>query len=374
MSNNEIDILDIDMKIRLNFKEEEMKLNIYKTRLSDIRTSLELKNIRQRVINTLIQTERKLSEHINDIENSISFNFYVTEIAFLLEKYKEILLKPMKISFTGKPVKNNKEKTKIINEYLEIAKKYVDIEIIPKENSKENSRQNDRQNDKIICNNCNNKKDFDAVDSNVYICSHCSSQQVILKNISSYRDIDRVNISSKYLYDRKIHFRDSINQYQGKQNSTIEPKVYEDLEKQFELHHLLVGDKNTNKKIRFKNITKEHINMFLKELDYTKHYENVNLIHYNMTGVKPDDIGYLEDKLMDDFDIIIALYDKIFKNINRKNFINTQYILHQLLIRHKHPCKKEDFTILKTIDRKTFHDEIFQRLASELGWNFTASF
>jgi hypothetical protein len=159
-------------------------------------------------------------------------------------------------------------------------------------------------------------------------------------------------------------------QFQGKQNSTVERKVYENLEKQFDLHHLLVGDKTTPKHIRFKNIKKEHISLFLKELDYTKHYENINLIHYNMTGVKPDDIGYLEDKLLDDFDTITEVYDKLFKNINRKNFINTQYILYQLLIKHKHPCNKDDFTILKTIDRKTFHDDIYREISLKLEWSF----
>ena len=77
---NDIDILDIDAKIRLNFKDEESKLIVYKERLCDIRISLELKNIRQRVINTLLETERSLSENINDIENNINFNFYVTEV------------------------------------------------------------------------------------------------------------------------------------------------------------------------------------------------------------------------------------------------------------------------------------------------------
>jgi hypothetical protein len=172
------------------------------------------------------------------------------------------------------------------------------------------------------------------------------------------------------LYDRKIHFRDCINQYQGKQNSTINQKVYDDLEKQFELHHLLVGDKSTPKNIRFSNIKKEHISIFLKELEYTKHYENINLIHYNITGNKPDDIGYLEDKLLEDFDILTELYDKKFKHIDRKNFINTQYVLYQLLLRHKHPCNKNDFSILKTIDRKTFHDDIMKDLFIDLGWNF----
>jgi hypothetical protein len=90
-----------------------------------------------------------------------------------------------------------------------------------------------------------------------------------------------------------------------------------------------------------------------------------------MTGKKPDDISYLEDKLLEDFDILTDLYDKKFKNLERKNFINTQYILYQLLLRHKHPCSKEEFTILKTIDRKTFHDDITRVLFEINNWNFS---
>ena len=59
---------------------------------------------------------------------------------------------------------------------------------------------------------------------------------------------------------------------------------------------------------------------------------------------------------------------------DRKNFINTQYVLFQLLRRHKYMCKKQDFNILKTIDRKSFHDDICKELFEELGWNFTAIF
>ena len=369
MSEN-LDIIDIDTKIRNNFKEEEYKLPIYKEKLYNIRKSKEIKNIRPRVLNNLLQSEKELIEYIEDLINNYSINFYITETAFLLEKYREILNNPIKVNFMGKAVKNNKDKNKIVNKYLEIARKYVNIDI---ELSKEQKSEKFDNIEKISCNNCINKKDFDVIDNNIYICCFCSSQQVILKNISSYRDIDRVNISSKYQYDRKIHFRDCINQHQGKQNSTIEQKVYEELERQFDLHHLLVGDKNISKKVRFNKITKEHISIFLKELDYTKHYENINLIHYNITGKKPDDIGYLEDKLLDDFDTITEVYDKLFKNINRKNFINTQYILHQLLIRHKHPCNEDDFTMLKTIDRKTFHDDIYREICNYLEWTFKPS-
>lgn len=355
---SDANILAIDAKIIENFKEEENNLSIYKNRLENINYSI-TKNINMRIKERLIKSQKELSDHINDIENNISLNFYITESAELLEKFKEILNLPIKQKFIGKPVKNNTEKQSIISKYLEVANKYVNIEL-EVSNSKKH---------RIVCKNCNNKKDFDIVETNIYICMNCSARQVIMKNISSYRDIDRVNISSKYMYDRKIHFRDCINQYQGKQNSTIDQEVYDALEDQFEKHGLLVGDKDTAKHVRFGKITKEHISIFLKELEYTKHYENINLIHYQMTDKKPDDIGYLEDKLLEDFDVLTDLYDKKFKNLPRKNFINTQYVLYQLLLRHKHPCNKEDFSILKTIDRKTFHDEITKTCFADLGWN-----
>ena len=360
---SEQDILSIDTSIQKNFVLEASKLSEYKEKLEAIERSLQIENIRPHVRITLEKCKVELQEKINDIETSYTFNFYIIETTSLLDKYRSILEAPMKMSFIGKPVRNSREKEKVVNAYIEIARKYTNVIIDTPEKK-----------NKIVCGNCPNRKDFD-IDGNIYMCIHCSAQQVVLKHISSYKDIDRVNISSRYMYDRKIHFRDCINQYQGKQNSTILQKVYDDLEKQFDLHHLLLlGDKDTSKEIRFRNITKEHIGMFLKELEYTKHYENINLIHYNLTGVKPDNISHLEDKLLDDFDALTELYDKRFKDIDRKNFINTQYVLYQLLSRHKHSCNKEDFTILKTIDRKSFHDDICRVLFEEKGWNHNPYF
>lgn len=362
MHDIDIDILYINNKIIKNFDDEKEKIVEYKNKLKEIQESLKLSNLRTNIKQTLIRTEKELNDYIKDIQLDNSKNFYIIETVDLIEKYKEILNKPVKISFLGRTNKNNKEKQKIINKYIEIANKYVNLKI------------NIEKNNKNVCKNCNNKE-FDIEDGNIYICCNCSAQQFVLKNISSYKDIDRINISSKYTYDRAIHFRDCINQYQGKQNSTVNPKVYQDLEKEFDLHHLLKGDENTPKSERFKNITKEHINIFLKELGYSKHYENVNLIHYNITGIKPDDIGHLEDKLLEDFAVLTDMYDKMYKHIiDRKNFINTQFILYALLNKHKHPCKKEDFTILKTIDRLNFHNEITNQLFQALGWSYNCMF
>lgn len=363
---SQLDILSIDANIKNAFREETAKLIEYKDKLLDLNKTVKKRTLSCRAYRNLRENIKDLEEKISLISTGQCLNFYIAETAHLLEKYKEILQTPVKLSFTGKQSKDNKEKNDVLKKYLEIAQKYSGVELTTPVKIKN-----------ISCNNCTNKKLFDIIDNSIYICLFCGAQQEILLHTSSYKDIDRINISVKYTYDRKVHFRECINQYQGKQNSTIDDKVYINLLDQFEKHHLLVGNKKTKKEIRCKNITKEHIHLFLKELDYTKHYENVNLIHYQITGKKPDDISHLEDNLLDDFDLLVELYDKKFKNkqgFDRKNFINTQYVLYQLLLRYKHPCKKDDFTILKTVDRKSFHDDVAKICFMELGWNHTPMF
>lgn len=353
----------MDMKIKLQFKEDGEKISQIQEKLADLQKTLAQSALKARVRRDL---EINISQLLEKIYSINDLHFYIAETADLIERYKKILKTPVKLSFFGKPKSDNKEKHDVIVRYLEIARNYTDTNIeIPVKIKK------------VVCNNCPNKKQFDIVDNCIYICLLCGAQQEILLHTSTYKDIDRINISEKYTYDRKVHFRDCINQYQGKQNSSIDQQVYSKLTDQFNKHHLLVGDKNTPKEVRFKNITKEHIYLFLKELEYTKHYENVNLIHYQMTGKNPDDISYLEDKLLDDFDSLTELYDRKFKNkpgFDRKNFINTQYVLYQLLVRYKHTCKKDDFTILKTVDRKSFHDDVAKICFEELGWNHTPMF
>lgn len=359
----EVDIFAIDAKIRKNFEKELDKLNIYETKLSEIDSILENIDFKLQTKDNLIVSRNELADNIEDIKMRKSFNFYLAESLPYIEEYKQILKTPVKVNFMGKASLNSKQKKQLVKNFIQVAIKYVDIELDQYE-----------KNVNIVCSNCSNKKDFDIIDNMLYICCRCYARQPILKHNSSYNDIDRVNISSKYMYDPKIHFRDCIKQYQGKQNCSISPEVYEKLEEQFKLHYLLEGDEDTPRKERFKNITKNQIIIFLKELDHPKHYENVHLIHYNLTGIKPNDISHLEEKLLDDFDRLIELYHRKFKNIKRKNFINTQYVLYQLLQHHKYPCEKEDFIILKTVDRKFFHDEVTRELFTSLGWNHSPYF
>jgi hypothetical protein len=203
-------------------------------------------------------------------------------------------------------------------------------------------------------------------DENIFTCLICANEIVKLINSSSYNDNGKVNMSSKYTYDRKVHFKDCINQYQGKQNTNIAPKVYHDIEQAMVKYRIVQGVG----KDRFSKVSRAHVQYFLKELGYRQHYEDVILIHYTMTGRKPDNIEHLEEKLLNDFDQLIEAYDRLFKNIDRKNFINSQYLLFQLLQKHDHRCSKADFSVLKTAERKASHDDICKTLFDALGWEY----
>jgi hypothetical protein len=370
MTTQERNILVLDAKIRENFLKKENELQSMKTFLSELK--LTNSKIPKKLKMEVTKMITKLEEIITSIELQIGKNFYISESVVLIERYKDLLNKPITVSFYSNTMTEiEREKRKIIKEYISIAQKYL-----PDLNLTMHTSKKDKRNT-LQCK-CGNSECFDMIEDTIYVCKECGEQQENFGTIISYKDIDRVNMSIKYSYDRKIHFRDCLNQYQGKQNSNISDEVYNNLFEQYCKHGLIENKKGlrfmeTDKKERERlcsKITKDQINMFLKELGYTKHYENINLLHYNMTGIKPDDIFYLEEKLLSDFDTLIEIYDKIYKNKTaRSNFINTQYVLYQFLRRYKHPCKKEDFVMLKTIERQSFHDEVTKVCFEELGWN-----
>jgi len=321
-----------------------------------------------------------------------NIHYYLIHSRPLLDKYKECLNKQVKVQFMGAMLKNtpiDDSMNVIIRQYLKLVKKYFPEEFI---------QNNLHEMEKYImtspltslqlclggkkpqkCQSCKTDNMQIINHDNNFVCEQCGFIYDSVSNDISFKDMDRINISNKYQYDRRTHFKDCINQFQGKQNATIDPPVYVDLVEQFRLHHLIPDDheeliKTTPREVVFENITKEHVMIFLKETGHTKHYEDVVLIHHQITAKQPPDISHLENFLLHDFDELTSLYDKLYRNNERKNFINTQYVLFQLLKRHKFPCRKEDFNILKTIDRKYFHDSIMQNLFEVLGWNINPLF
>jgi hypothetical protein len=177
--------------------------------------------------------------------------------------------------------------------------------------------------------------------------------------------------------NRILHFQDCVRQFQGIPTCKLPQTVLDALSRKFAAYNLLVDSDAAL--VRYSKITPQHITFFLKELKLTKQYENVNVIYYTLTGKRVADIRHLEARLMDDVKQLVTLYDHLHgkdrpQALERKNFMNVQYLLFQLLRRHGYACKIDDFSVLKTADRKLFYDGICGNLFKQLGWNFTPTF
>ena len=362
MINEEIDILKLDSDLKDKFFKEQKLHDTYILKKKQLEKILNNSNITSNTIGKIKTDIKKLNILLDEILTQKKYGFYIMESTDILNEYKEMLNEPIVVDFLNNKKKKNNKKSIIISKYIDIYNKYY--------------KKNNINEKKIICcPNCNSKNY--KCDDNNFICEDCGQSSIILAQNSSYKDSERINIVPRYTYDRKSHFRDCINQFQGKQVVNINEQVYKDLEKQFELNRLLVGNKDTEKFERYKNITKKHIHIFLKETKHSKHYEDINYIYQFLTGKKINDISHIERQILEDFDILTEAYDKLYKQkleINRKSFINSQYVLFQLLRKYNYPVNINEFNILKTNDRQTFHDEICRELFKYLGWNFKCIF
>ena len=121
-----------------------------------------------------------------------------------------------------------------------------------------------------------------------YVCDTCCKISTIIEN--SDRSPNRTSN-----YDRKTKFRECISRYQARQDVLIDKRPYE----KYLLRHY--GD--------LSEVTKKQIFHMLINLGKENQVKHIHLIHYEITGVPPNNIDYLEESLMHDFEVLMRLYD-----------------------------------------------------------------
>lgn len=290
----------------------------------------------------------KIQNEITLIEMGYREAKYLYSIEPIIEEYNNILNEPIVVDFMNNKTNNRKEQLKNnLSKFLSIAKDYINVK--PLETKKINT----------FCVECN--IELQKEDDFLFVCPLCGFTIKHFASISSYQENNRMNVSQRYIYDKKAHFGDSIKKYQSKQNTTISKNVYDDL-----------WNKIHNHDIPVKKITKDHLYDFLKNTGHSDHYEDINLIYSEITKNPPNDISYIEQKLFSLFDQIDPVYERI-KPEGRTNFLNGQYVLFKLLQKLKHPCNEDEFYILKTREKMLEHDQIWKKICTELSWTYIAT-
>ncbi|AOC55231.1 hypothetical protein LCDVSa147R [Lymphocystis disease virus 3] len=159
-------------------------------------------------------------------------------------------------------------------------------------------------------------------------------------------------------------FKECLKKFQGQQTCKIPDKIYEELEKKFKSYRLLIS--NAEGFVKYSKITKNHVLIFLKELKYSKQYENVNLIYYVLTN-KKEDVSHLESVLIEDFIKLLTAYE----SKDEKENLDANYVLVHLLNRRCYRFEKDSFHLNKSGYKLKSHNNLCSKLFKTLNWDFT---
>ena len=168
-----------------------------------------------------------------------------------------------------------------------------------------------------------------------YVCDTCFKTSTIIEN--SDRSPNRTSN-----YDRKAKFRECISRYQARQDVLIDKRPYE----KYLLRHY--GD--------LSKVTKKQIFHMLISLGKENQSKHIHLIHYEITGVPPNNIDYLEESLMHDFEVLVSGLHSLSKEDKlhvagvrngRNPFVSIRQVFYHLLRKNGVACCKEEFGIRK---------------------------
>jgi hypothetical protein len=338
---NKINLDQIDKAILHKFKQ--LKIEI-------IETKKEVENLFKKIDDIVIESEKlniqiKIKEkedYIKNIEEDIILKKYEKEKGTILLDYK-----------------NNLD---VIKDYLEIAKKYINIEVIKKIE------------DIIKCNGCNlDLKEIGENFDGVYICPDCNCINNYIKPIKYIKDSEHYIIN--YGDDDINNFIKVLSKFEGKNVSIIPNYVYEKLDEYFININMEKGD--YYKKLPFledgkkENTSKKKMWSALEELGYNQYYDEINYITHVYWGWKLPDLTLYKDQIIKDYQLTQQVWQKIKKDYKRSASLGTQFRLYSHLRSIGYPyCKREDFKIQDMIESLRTHNDAWKIMCEETGVKF----
>ena len=215
---------------------------------------------------------QSLDEQIRPLLSSEDLSKYVELTKDLLQNYAKY---PRKINFMAK--KKDPIKDKIVNDFI------IRTLMIFRGNSQNRSSQiinnnmleyitQIRRQESVIsenkCQECSSDNLSIDSDTGNLVCMNCGFEMLDLsdRNIA-YRDAETMTVIRKPIYERTKHFRDLVNQYQGKLTRSIDPEIIERLRICFKTNGI---DPRT--------VSRRNICTFLLELGHSELYDSVNYL------------------------------------------------------------------------------------------------
>lgn len=213
-----------------------------------------------------------------------------------------------------------------------------------------------------FCHNCGLEKVLLPCESSMS-CPGCGEAEEVLISCDkpSYQDVPNDSGRAQFTYDRMHHFRELLNQAQGKESTNISPEIFASI-------------KNEIKKQRLEphELNKAIIKKILQKLNLTNKYEHVSQILYKLNPNSTLTFSQeIEDKLCYMFMSIQEPYIEICKMYSddsresRSNFYNYNYIFHkfcEILNLEEVINGNEHFKLLKNHDKLRNYEKFWKKV------------
>lgn len=306
-----------------------------------------------------------LKKEIHHIEKDIKINFYQKSVEQLIEDYKKLRKNVKTVQFGETEVEDDteldtlsKKRLAIIDEYIEIAKNYIEINLIRDINIQNNE----------LCINCNYKlnRDF-STDEGTIRCPKCNAEHNVVILTKSAKDGQRINNNNSSEDESIENFLRAFYRYQGIQQEKPDPIVYNELDEYFIRHNRPTGEEIRKLPLnsRGKRGDTDHKMLYsaLSKIGRSEYYEDANLIGHVYWGwILPNVMKYRE-RIIDDYNKTQNAYHRIPKSERcRNSSLGTQYRLWRHLQLVGHPCYMEEFKIAENSDSLRTHNKLWKKM------------
>jgi hypothetical protein len=322
INNNIVNILSIhDMIIEL-FRKEYINRNKLKERIEHLEYILKYGEKSDKTI-----AEKELKNLRIKYDNIINFRKmkeYVEASSYFISKYKKLNENKKSWIRSNRENKNIEEKINLTSEYLNLISNIIPIIV---------------DYAIYICNNCKY-----SILTSVKYCPKCKDRITFFEDLAhDYRLINKISTSN---YDKKDNFEEILLKYQGKCKKKPPENVTENIKNYCNKH-----------KINYKTISKLKLRDIMKKSGEKDYYNDLNYIHYLLTGEKLPDLKDKTDKLLHKFDIYKKYFEKM-KPKNRNNAYRAHYMIFQFGMQESININIDHFAIFETVDARIECDKV----------------
>jgi hypothetical protein len=318
----------------------------------------------------LLDQIKQLKAEINGLESGTLWKTYIDQALGILKEYAPLSSDEVRgiVKFMGNKSSVGQEskaliikRQLIIEQYLSVAKKYIELNIARKVDIP------------IQCPGCG-MVDEDTLldeDAGIHTCE-CGFVRTNVIKTSTFKDSIRININSKSSYENRVTFEKGFDYYYGARVVSPPDLLFTMLDAYFTIKKFPIGSEIKSNPDKYPLLTNgkkmgtsiKMLNEALEATDNPAFYDRVNYIGHMYWGWVLPDLSYIKDRVMAKYDLSQVVYEQ-YKERNSSTNVNIRLYWH--LRDEGIDCTLEDFKIPCSRSSLKYHHKILHIMALACG-------